>query len=607
MLFDASLLVLLAGAASTVSAAVVQPRNTSTSTSSTDLPQVALNYSTVQAYETGITSAGSYYVFKNIRYAAPPVGDLRWAAPQDPVQETEVNNGTWSNTTGTSGCSNAEDCLFLDVYVPEDALTSGKKLPVLFWNYGGGWKGGSKEEQTPEGLFEISNNSFIFVAYNYRLDIFGVLNGPTLQRSGGISNVAIYDARKALEWVDTYISNFGGDPDEVTNWGFSAGGSQVVAAITAFGGNKWTPTFKRAVVNSPGWVPGAGHAQAEQFLQNVTEFIGGCPTNTSDTIACLRNVDFDTLLAASQNITSTYDYQMQPRADGVVLPDTSEYLLTIGQFHKDVQVFLGHSAHESNSQATSGVTDDATYRAMFKTIFPSITDWAIDQIEELYPSSDYESQGLRFAAATQHYDIPGKLLPLTNAFSNQTYNYINYLGTATHGSDQTYWWYANSSSTSTSSSSSSSSSASSASSASSSSSSSSSSAPSTDASSSSSNSTDSTTSSNSTSSMSSGAPSSSSSSSSGSSSGGGMSTSLSDSEILVAQQMQRYLVSFILSGDPNTYASGGSGNITYADEWPLYGSEDKVLEFQPEAAGFNITGDELDSAQVQFWNKALWY
>ncbi|WVQ73866.1 hypothetical protein IAR50_003447 [Cryptococcus sp. DSM 104548] len=577
-------LALLGAVASSATAAIIAPRNTTTSSS--DFPQVALNYSTVQAYETGTTSAGNYYVFKNIRYAAPPVGDLRWAAPQDPVQETAVNNGTTGNT-----CSDAEDCLFLDVYVPESALNSDQKLPVLFWNYGGGWTGGSKDDETPEGLLEMSNNSFIFVSYNYRLGIFGVLNGPTLQRSGGISNVAIYDAHKALEWVDTYIGSFGGDSDEVTNWGFSAGGSQVVAALTAFGGNKWTPTFKRAVINSPGWVPGAGHAQAEQYLQNVTELVGGCPTNTSDTISCLKNVDFETLLEASENITSTFNYQMQPRADGVVLPDTSEYLLSIGQFHKDVQVFLGHSAHESNSQETSGVDDDASYRAMFKTIFPSITDWAIDQIEELYPASDYSSQGLRFSAAKQHYDIPGKLLPLTNAFGNQTYNYVNYLGTATHGSDQTYWWYANSNTTSTSEDSSSS-----------------------DSSSSSiarrdtnSTSTASSSSKSTTSSSSNSTASSSSSATGMGGAAGGMSTELSTDEILVAQQMQRYLVSFVLTGDPNTYASGGSGNISYVDSWPLYGSEQKVLEFQPSAVGFNITGDELDSPQVVFWNKALWY
>ncbi|WWC90313.1 uncharacterized protein L201_005246 [Kwoniella dendrophila CBS 6074] len=561
------------------------------------LPTVTLNYSTIQAYEKSNTTSGDYYIFKNIRYAAAPVGDLRWAAPQDPVQETSTNNGTW-DSEGTSGCSKAEDCLFLDVYVPASALDGNEKLPVLFWNYGGGWTGGSKEENTPEGLFEASSNSFIFVSYNYRLGIFGVANGPTLQRSGGVSNVAIYDARKALEWVDTYISQFGGDPDEVTNWGFSAGGSQVVAAITAFGGHKWKPTFKRAVVNSPGWVPGAGHAQAEQYLQNVTEAVN-C-TWGSNTISCLKNVSFDDLLTASNNITSTYNYQMQPRADGVVLPDTSEYLLSIGQFHQDVQVLLGHSAHESNSQAQSGVSDDESYRNEFKVIFPSITDWAIDQIEELYPASDYSSYGLRFAAAKQHYDIPGKLLPLTNAFGNQTYNYINYLSTATHGSDQSYWWYSASTSSSASTGSASASSSSSMGSAS-----------------------NSSTSASSSSGMSSsgGPPSSSGSSSTSSSNStstggaaggagggaGGGSSSLSGTNVDVAKQMQRWLTSFVISGDPNTYASATDSNITNISEWPLYGSNDNVVEFQTNGTGFNLTGDELDSAQVVFWNKALWY
>jgi carboxylesterase type B len=109
---------------------------------------VSLNYSTVQAASSTTNGAGTYYLFQNIRLAGPPTGDLRWAGPQDPEIESGVNNGTWS-TDGTEGCSVAEDCLFLDVYVPESALKGGAKLPVVFWNYGGGWTGGSKNEVTP--------------------------------------------------------------------------------------------------------------------------------------------------------------------------------------------------------------------------------------------------------------------------------------------------------------------------------------------------------------------------------------------------------------------------------------------------------------------------
>lgn len=137
---------LLLASASLAVAAGFSPRQDDST--STDLPTVSLGYTTVQAASYNYTTAGKYYVFQNIRYAAPPTGDLRWAAPQDPYQEDGVNNGT-STTEGTQGCKVAEDCLFLDLYVPADALEQNKSLPVLFWNYGGGWVGGSKNENDP--------------------------------------------------------------------------------------------------------------------------------------------------------------------------------------------------------------------------------------------------------------------------------------------------------------------------------------------------------------------------------------------------------------------------------------------------------------------------
>ncbi|KIY70392.1 alpha/beta-hydrolase [Cylindrobasidium torrendii FP15055 ss-10] len=431
-----ALSLLLAGASLASAAGFSLRQDDSTST---DLPTISLGYSTVQAASYNYTTAGKYYVFQNIRYAAPPTGELRWAAPQDPYQEDGVNNGT-STTTGTQGCKVAEDCLFLDVYVPADALEQNKSLPVLFWNYGGGWVGGSKNENDPAGLLQVAQNGFIHVSYNYRLGIFGVGNGPTLQRAGGISNVAIYDAHKALDWVNLYISQFGGDPNTVTNWGFSAGGSQVLASLAAFGGRDFTPKFQRAVINSPGWVPGAGHAQADRYMQNVSQAVGCSFGLQADTVACLRGIDFDTLRSASENITSEFNYQMQPRADGVVLPDTAEYLLTIGQFHKGIQVMVGHSELETNQKME--FADNQAFRDQFKIVFPSMNDWAIDMLEEVYPLDAYNnSNSDRFARCSRDYDLVAKTLPVTNAYDNATYNYLNLLSGATHGSDQAYWWY----------------------------------------------------------------------------------------------------------------------------------------------------------------------
>ncbi|KAL7412590.1 major facilitator superfamily domain-containing protein [Mrakia frigida] len=298
-----------------------------------------------------------------------------------------------------------------------------------------------------------------------------------------------------------------------------------------------------------------GNAQVERFLENVTSLIGGCPISTSETIDCLRTVSFEDLLAASQNITSTYDYQMQPRVDGVVLPEASFIVsrprlpstsglsapsIPTSSFSSDTLL------DETDGTATAGVTDDATFRSNFKVIFPAITDWAIDQIETLYPAADFESQGLRFSHATQHYDLVGKVLPATKAYANRTYNYINNLGAATHGSDQSYWWYNSNAVVDTS-----------------------------------------------------------------ISIGGGMASSISGNGTEIAKRMQQYLLSFVITGNPNTLFAGQNttsenGLALLEDGWPLYNGNptDQVVSF--DETGFSIVGDELDSDQVKFWNKALW-
>lgn len=196
-----------------------------TETSASSMPTVTLDYSTIVA-TAGSDSIG-YYKYQNIRFAAPPTGDLRFAEPQWPSVETVINNG--SLATSDVDCVSYEDCLFVDVWAP--ANSTGKSLPVLVWTYGGGFTAGSKSENTPEGLFALSKE-FIFVAYNYRLGMAGLAGGPTLLHEGGTSNTAVWDSAQAFAWTKKYIGNFGGNPDEITAMGFSAGASQVLFQMT---------------------------------------------------------------------------------------------------------------------------------------------------------------------------------------------------------------------------------------------------------------------------------------------------------------------------------------------------------------------------------------
>ncbi|GJC77369.1 secreted lipase ARB_01498 [Colletotrichum liriopes] len=543
------------------SSAVAQTTTTTaTATSgSSNLPSVTLDYCTVVA-TAGNESVG-YYKYQNIRYAAIPTGDLRWAKPQQPPVETEVNTGDLASAD--VACSSEEDCLYVDVWAP--ANSEGKNLPVMVWTYGGGFTGGSKSENTPEGLFNLSTD-FIFVAYNYRLGMTGLANGPTFLHEGGTSNTAIWDVSAAFEWTRKYISNFGGDPDQITAVGFSAGASQTLFQMTRFAGHA-EQLYNRAYVMSPGFVPGAGHQHAESFWLNVSSE-AGCPGGN---LECMRGIDFDTLNTAATTIQNAYDYQFQPRVDGDIIADTYEAQLYQGRFNFTGPVVATHEQHEANGQAYTGVNtteDVATYLRIF---FPAIKDSVVDEILALYPEDDYTSPGLRFADMKQHFDLTAHNLALTHAMNNKTWNGMVALDSATHGTDQSYYWY----NTYTLSSGESSDSTGS-----------------TTTNTAVSNSTATSTAASATASSSAGGP------PSGGAGGPGGSSSV---NATIAVMMQKYLLSFVLTGNPNTLWPEDKL------EWPQYGNSSTAGTQIVFNTTFYLDEDDLANDQAKFWNKALWY
>ncbi|PYH70843.1 esterase [Aspergillus vadensis CBS 113365] len=481
------------------------------------MPSVALDYCTVVA-AVGNDSVGLYR-YQNIRFAAPVTSDLRFAKPEWPPVETETNYG--NIVSESIDCSTSEDYLFLDVWAP--ANSTGKKLPVLMYIYGGGFTGGSKIQSTPEGLFDLSKD-FIYVAANYRLGVTGLANGPTFQHEGGAANAAVWDVTQALEWVQKYIGSFGGDPDAVTLSGFSAGASQVMFQLTRFSGRA-PQLFKGAYIMSPGYVPGAGHHQAEAYWQNVSTAVG-CPGGD---ITCMRSVNYTTLMTIGSEVASNYSYQLQPRVDGNIVADTYEAQLYQKNFNFSGPLVISHERHEENSQSSNTVTSAADIAAELQMYFPAITDDVIEEILELYPASHYANAGYRLSDIRQGFDMTGKNLALTQALHNETWNAIVNLGEATHGTDQTYYWY----------------------------------------------STYSTVPAN-----------------------GLTSSSSSSVNVAVARTMQKYLLSFVLTGNPNTL---WPNDKIY---WPKYGNATNTINFNTT---MSITFDDLANDKSLFWNKALWY
>ncbi|KIW06522.1 uncharacterized protein PV09_02956 [Verruconis gallopava] len=461
-----------------------------------NLPTVDLGYEIHQAavYNEEL----KFYNFSNIPFAAPPLGELRFAAPQPPLKSTssEPNTGAGikicpqaipgnieiASAFGTdyivelfrgNGTANpdlipinttvapfsytpnpfeTEDCLYLDVVVPEEIFNAGPsaKAPVLVQIYGGGYVFGDKAGLTgttgrPEGLLERSGNKIIYVTMNYRLGAFGWSAGPTFQASGGTANVGLLDQRAAIEWVQKYISKFGGDPEMITLIGESAGGGSIQHQITAYGGNKGPNPFQRAIPQSPGFLPIRSNNYTEQTFLDFLRY-----ANVSS-LEELRALPTERLLAANAQqiyntkIIGTFTYG--PVVDGDFVPDLPGNLLAYGYFDKNVSILAGHNMREGYTFTSPFMQNDSAVISQLKSIFPGAPlDVLLYVVTDLYPaiydgSQPYRNWFERAALMTTEFSFICNDYYMTSAVPNQSYGYLFNIFPALHGEDVPYTYY----------------------------------------------------------------------------------------------------------------------------------------------------------------------
>jgi para-nitrobenzyl esterase len=205
-----------------------------------------------------------YVKFLGIPYAAPPVGDLRWRAPQ-PIEPwgglREASQFGASciqpplpvSATVPDAGEQCEDCLYLNVWAPKNA--GGGKLPVMMWIHGGSYIIGSGSWPHYDGA-AFARQGVVYVSINYRLNYFGFFAHPALTEEnadGLLANYGILDQIAALKWIRRNISAFGGDPENITVFGASAGGtftnllmtSPLSAGLFQRGIVQSAPTFQR--------------------------------------------------------------------------------------------------------------------------------------------------------------------------------------------------------------------------------------------------------------------------------------------------------------------------------------------------------------------------
>ncbi|KAI5853187.1 carboxylesterase family protein-like protein [Morchella snyderi] len=423
---------------------------------------------------------GDYYVYRNIRYAAPPTGKLRFAAPQPPLVQEGIQTGykghscvqeipDWiSNVTSLrwmiknavfGGINDNEDCLFLDVAAPKNA-TKESKLPVIVWIYGGGYIFGRKDwyPYNPTGMMRRTEGGVVYVAMNYRMGAYGFMAGPLFsqERKEGVldavSNAALHDQRYALHWVQKYIAEFGGDPDNVTIMGESAGGGSVLHQMIWQDKEEEKVPFKRAIPQSPGWVPNAGGFKAADDLQDATykRFLRetGCLT-----LACLRAAPSWLIKRANMRLIRDSPhgtFTFGPAVDRKYIPDLPGRMLRDGKFSKDLEVLVGGVGMEGAAFADKSVDSDEKLEAYLKSSLPLSTQATRDTIKEMYPLSKYNGNWTaRVINLAGESFIDCNAYMLGEAYGGKSYHYmlnrtfVDEVEPAGHGADVKYTFYNN--------------------------------------------------------------------------------------------------------------------------------------------------------------------
>ncbi len=287
--------------------------------------------------------------FMGVPFAAPPVGELRWKEPQ-PVAPWQ---GIRKATSFGARCMQArvfgdmifrdqasEDCLYVNIWTA--AKKPADRLPVMVWIYGGGFQAGSASEPRQDGT-RLARKGVVVVSFNYRLGVFGFFSHPELTKESphdASGNYGLLDQVAALRWVRENIAAFGGDPDNVTIFGESAGSfsvSALMASPLAKG------LFHRAIGESGAYFPGPQATLPSLPLRETEKFgITFAQSVGADSLAALRAKSAEDILRA---VTGALSFRFAPNVDGYMLPESVSAVFAAGR-QAPVPLLAGWNADE---------------------------------------------------------------------------------------------------------------------------------------------------------------------------------------------------------------------------------------------------------------------
>jgi para-nitrobenzyl esterase len=317
----------------------------------------------------------------------PPVAAAAWGATRDASQYAKHCPQPGSAMSAQPSVS--EDCLYLDVFVPKAVAASqlGSRRAVMVWIYGGANAQGTSETYDPTPI--VTSDDVIAVTINYRVGALGFLSHPAIDAEGHLfANYGVMDQQLALRWVQDNIESFGGDRNNVTIFGESAGGLNTLTHLVS---PQSAGLFSKAIVESGAYQLNTPSVAASQVMGTAFATRVGC---TDQSAACLRGKSVDEILAQQGTVNTAGSAYNQSTADKKILPEPQLAAFSAGRFNR-VPVMQGANAHEGRI-FNSPTTTQAQYQTSVTAFAAGVGKTGAEALAA-YPLSEY---GTPFEAAS---------------------------------------------------------------------------------------------------------------------------------------------------------------------------------------------------------------